>query len=120
MSSSLLLLIDVTAKSTLILMLACVAVALCRKQSAAARHHIWFVAILLLPVVTILGVLLPGFAVPVADWLPATDIEAVASSVATDQPIALEPEERIEFPQAVPNQPAPLAANSGGAIEEPA
>lgn len=68
------LFIDASLKSIIILTVAGVVCACCRRASASARHLIWFVAVLSLPMVSLVPLVLPSWAQPL--WQLSTSIDS--------------------------------------------
>jgi beta-lactamase regulating signal transducer with metallopeptidase domain len=102
-TSVVMLLIDLAAKSSVILVLASVAAFLARKQPAAVRHTVWLAAVLMLPASAVLGSLLPEWSVSMPGWSVRMSASRVVASRVVASPVGVSPSvaERVE--STIPN-----------------
>jgi len=76
-----LMLLDLFAKSTIVLLLAWLAAALARSASAAVRHRIWGLSLISVLVLPLLCTLLPGWRLPI---FPATKAHSPATAATVE------------------------------------
>jgi beta-lactamase regulating signal transducer with metallopeptidase domain len=95
--------LDATVKGTCVLLLACGACLLLRRDSAATRHLVWATAVTLLLAMPLLSVLLPKWHV-LPNWSPASP-DVTISSRPSSKPIAVtrDAAERLRSPDLLDN-----------------